>query len=156
MVMIRYYCLRAGWLACALLPVLPVAAQKAEKAAIKAVIERFFEGLERGDTTILKSACTPQLVLQTFAPNREGVWQVSSVTLAQLVAAVARPRTNTWDEQIVYKTIALEPNLASVWTPYRFLIDGKVSHSGTNSFQLVKTVEGWKIQYIIDTRRKQA
>ncbi len=135
---------------------LPVSAQKAEKEAIKAVIERFFEGLEKGDTTVLKNACMPQMVLQTFAPNREGKWVVRAQSFADLVAAVARPRTNVWDEQITYKTIAIEPNLASVWTPYRFLIDGKESHSGTNSFQLVKTADGWKIQYIIDTRRKNS
>jgi Putative lumazine-binding len=134
----------------------PLSAQKAEKEAVKAVIEQFFAGLEKGDTTVLKNACMPQMVLQTFAPNRENKWVVRSQSFADLVAAVARPRTNVWDEQITYKTIVIEPNLASVWTPYRFLIDGKESHSGTNSFQLVKTADGWKIQYIIDTRRKNS
>jgi hypothetical protein len=37
---------------------------------------------------------------------------------------------------------------------YTFYLNGDESHTGTNSFQLVRTSEGWKIQYIIDTRRK--
>ena len=55
---------------------------------------------------------------------------------------------------IEFEAIHIEKSLASVWTPYKFYLNGKVSHTGTNSFQLVKTAEGWKIQYIIDTRRR--
>jgi len=41
-----------------------------------------------------------------------------------------------------------------VWTPYQFYYKEQYSHQGANSFQLVKGVDGWKIQYLIDTRRK--
>jgi hypothetical protein len=45
--------------------------------------------------------------------------------------------------------------MAAAWTPYRFYRNGEFSHCGVNSFQLVKMAEGWKIVYIIDTRRKE-
>jgi hypothetical protein len=44
--------------------------------------------------------------------------------------------------------------MATVWTPYTFYYKGQYSHKGINSFQLVKLKEGWKIQYLIDTRYK--
>ena len=67
---------------------------------------------------------------------------------------VGTPSANTFDEQIEFAAIQVEESLASVWTPYRFILNGQLSHCGTNSFQLVKMEDGWKIQYIIDTRRR--
>lgn len=128
--------------------------QKAEKAAVKAVILRFFEGMEKKDTALLKSACMPSVMLQTFRVNKEGVAGVVSEPFSRFLQAVATPRPEQFREVVSFKSISMEQSLASVWTPYTFYIDGKVSHTGTNSFQLVKTPDGWKIQYIIDTRRK--
>jgi Putative lumazine-binding len=129
-------------------------AQKAEKAAIKATIERFFQGLESGDTTVLKSACMDGMILQSYITTKDGKLEVRSQSYRDIIRAVGQPRKDKWDEQIEYKAIALEESLANVWTPYKFYLNGNISHCGTNSFQLVKRPDGWKIQYIIDTRRK--
>lgn len=131
--------------------------QKPEKPekAIKAVINRFFEGMEKGDTALLKSTCTATMVLQTYMADKDGKMQVYTEEFSDFMAMVATPNTDQYDERIKFEAIQAEKSLASVWTPYSFYINGKRSHCGTNSFQLVKTGEGWKIQYIIDTRRKQ-
>jgi len=57
-------------------------------------------------------------------------------------------------KKITFSNILIDGNLASVWTPYEFYFKGQFSHCGVNSFQLVKSNNEWKIQYIIDTRRK--
>lgn len=137
----------------------PVFAQKSKPESpdkdIKAVINRFFEGMEKGDTTLLKSTCMPGMVLQTYMADKEGKMQVYTEDFAEFVAMVATPHTDQYDERIKFESILAEKSLASVWTPYAFYINGKRSHCGTNSFQLLKTSDGWKIQYIVDTRRKQ-
>ena len=136
--------------------VLPLMAQKEEKSdkAIKAVINQFFEGLEKGDTTLLKSTCTSQPVLQTYMADRDGKWQVFTENFSEFVTFVGTPTKDKYKEQIEFDAVLSEASLASVWTPYKFYLNGKISHCGTNSFQLVKMEEGWKIQYILDTRRK--
>jgi len=123
--------------------------------AIKSTINRFFEGMEKGDTSLLKSTCTSGMVLQTFMADKEGKMQVYNEELADFLSMIATPTTDKYDERIRFEAIHAEKSLASVWTPYSFYINGKRSHCGTNSFQLVKMADGWKIQYIIDTRRKQ-
>jgi hypothetical protein len=123
--------------------------------AIKSTINRFFEGIEKGDTSLLKSTCTSGMVLQTFMADKEGKMQVYNEELADFLSMIATPTTDKYDERIRFEAIHAEKSLASVWTPYSFYINGKRSHCGTNSFQLVKMADGWKIQYIIDTRRKQ-
>jgi len=139
-----------------LFAVQPVFAQKEEKVekAIKTVINNFFTGLEKGDTVLLKSACTDDPVFQTFMANQDGTMQVYTEDFDEFVRFVGTPTKEKYKEEIEFEAIHAEKSLASVWTPYKFYVNGKVSHCGTNSFQLVKTADGWKIQYIIDTRRR--
>jgi len=136
--------------------VLPLMAQKEEKSekAIKSVINQFFEGLEKGDTALLKSSCTSEPVMQTYMADRDGKWQVFTEDFNEFVTFVGTPTKDKYKEQIQLDAVLSEPSLASVWTPYKFYLNGKISHCGTNSFQLVKMDDGWKIQYILDTRRK--
>ena len=54
------------------------------------------------------------------------------------------------DEKLLAISVHQSGNLAAVWTPYAFYLDGQLSHCGVNSFQLVKIEESWKIQYLID------
>ncbi|MBL7797538.1 MAG: hypothetical protein JNJ90_13665 [Saprospiraceae bacterium] len=131
-----------------------IAAQKHDKAAIKAAINQFFEGMAKGDSTLLLGACTEAPVLQTISVDKQGAVQVRDEDFREFVRHVTTPSKNTLDERIEFAAIHAEELLASVWTPYKFYLNGKLSHCGTNSFQLVKTGAGWKIQYIIDTRRK--
>ncbi|MBC7776550.1 MAG: nuclear transport factor 2 family protein [Phycisphaerae bacterium] len=138
-------------------PKLSAQKQKPDDAekAIKTTINRFFEGMEKGDTALLKSSCTTAMVLQTYMADKEGKMQIYTEEFADFLATVGAPGTDQYEERIKFEAIHAEKSLASVWTPYSFYINGKRSHCGTNSFQLVKTTDGWKIQYIIDTRRKQ-
>ena len=144
----------AALLVIAVATVSPVMAQKEDKA-IKEVINNFFEAMESGDTTKLKSTCTEEPMLQTFMKDKEGNMQVFTEDFTEFVKFVGTPPgKDKFKEEIKFEAIHAEASLASVWTPYTFYLNGKVSHCGTNSFQLVKTADGWKIQYIIDTRRK--
>lgn len=122
--------------------------------AIKTVINNFFEGMEKGDTVLLKSTCTKDPVFQTFMASQEGAMQVFTEDFKEFVQFVGTPSKDKFREEIEFESIESEQSLASVWTPYKFYLNGKLSHCGTNSFQLVKTADGWKIQYIIDTRRR--
>lgn len=137
----------------AMVSVRSASAQKEDKA-IKTVINRFFEAMEKRDTAMLRSTCMPMPVLQSYMKNREGNLDIISEDFAEFVAFVGSPSSDKYEEKIEFEAIHAEQSLASVWTPYKFYLNGKLSHCGTNSFQLVKTPQGWKIQYILDTRRK--
>ena len=82
------------------------------------------------------------MVLQTYKADKEGIMQVCTEDFGDFLKMVGSPGTNKYDERIKFEAIHAEKSLASVWTPYSFYINGKRSHCGTNSFQLVKTAEG--------------
>jgi Putative lumazine-binding len=127
---------------------------KSAESAVKATINRFFEGMEKGDTAMLRSTCAKGIILQSYGKDKSGKLQLQTENFDDFVHFIGLPTKNTFKEVIKFKAVHTEQSLASAWTPYTFYLNGKVSHSGTNSFQLIKIGEEWKIQYIIDTRRK--
>lgn len=122
--------------------------------SIKMTINTFFEGMKKGDTTLIRGTLTEGVIFQTIARKKEGGLTVRTENVNDFIKFIAEPKKDIPDERIVFETIKVDGALASVWTPYKFYMGEKFSHCGANSFQLVKTDGRWRIQYIIDTRRK--
>ena len=126
----------------------------AEEIAIKATINALFDGMRTSDSTLIRKAFAPKSIMQTIAMSKEGKASVRSESVDAFIKSVTAPHPEKYDERIVFTKVLIDANLASVWTDYKFYIGDKFSHCGVNSFQLFKGEEGWKIIYIIDTRRK--
>ena len=129
-------------------------AQKGEDL-VQQTIVRFFDGMRLSDTSMIRSTFAPNAIMQTVNKNKAGEVMVGSEVLDSFIYFVARPHSEIYDERISFDIIKVDADLAIAWTPYRFYIGEKFSHCGVNSFQLVRLNGGWKIQYIIDTRRRQ-
>ncbi|KUG08841.1 nuclear transport factor 2 family protein [Solirubrum puertoriconensis] len=142
-------------LSCCLFAIAPLAsAQSASEAnAVKKTIDTFFEGMRKGDSAMVRSTLAPAVVMQTIS-TRGGSPQVRTENPTDFLKAVGTPHPEVWDERIIYERLLIDADLASVWTPYQFYAGNKFSHCGYNSFQLVRMAQGWKIAYVIDTRRK--
>ena len=117
---------------------------------IEKPIRNLFLGMKNADSELVKSAFAENAALQTI--TKDGT--VKSDNIQEFVASVSKFPKGDLDERIIVEAVHTDGNLASVFTPYSFYLKGKLSHCGANSFQLVKQNNEWKIQYIIDTRRK--
>jgi hypothetical protein len=133
----------------------PAPSQVSEEDAVKKSIGLLFEGMRKGDSSMVKAAFAPGAVLQTIASPPGAAPKVKTEALQRFLDAVGTPHTDVWDERIEFGRISIDGPLASVWTPYQFYLGEKFSHCGVNSFQLVKLEGGWKIVHLIDTRRKE-
>lgn len=122
---------------------------------VKAVVNSLFESMRKGDTALLRASFAPAAILQTIAASKSGVVTVRTDSVAAFVTSIGQPHTEVYDERISFGQVLIDADLASVWTPYKFYVGEKFSHCGVNSFQLVKLNGAWKIQYIIDTRRRE-
>jgi hypothetical protein len=125
-----------------------------EENAVKATINALFDGMRTSDSTLIRKAFAPKSIMQTIAVNKEGKATVRSESVDGFIKSVAAPHPQKYDERIVFNKVLIDGNLASVWTDYKFYVGDTFSHCGVNSFQLFKGEDGWKIIYIIDTRRK--
>ena len=123
--------------------------------SVKAAVNLLFDGMRNADAATIQSAFTDSAVLQTIARTKEGKVVVKNDAVKDFAQHVSKLPKDSADERIVFETIKIDGPLASVWTPYKFYYAGKFSHCGVDSYQLVRINGVWKIQYLIDTRRKQ-
>lgn len=132
------------------------AQEQNQQAEVKNTIDVFFKGLQEGDTELMISVMSNQLILQTTYKNKDGKDVLSMEGALKLIQAIIdRPEDQKWEERLLDYKIQIDGNLAHVWTPYEFWLNGSFSHCGVNSFQLFNNNGTWKIIYLIDTRRKK-
>jgi hypothetical protein len=131
-----------------------IKAQSAEDS-VKAVINAMFSGMKNADAALFKSAFSDSAIMQTISRNREGKTIVRNESLTSFADFVGKLKKDSADERITFETIKIDGPLAVAWTPYHFYHNGAFSHCGVNSFHLVRFNGLWKIQYLIDTRRRQ-
>ena len=121
----------------------------------KAYIDVFFDGFHKGDTVKMSSVMAPSMRMQNVYVNKEGSHVTAYVKSKDFLKAIAnRAADQVWEEKLLDYTVSIDGNLAHVWTPYEFWVNGTFSHCGANSFTLVSTDDGWKILNIIDSRRR--
>ncbi|MEB2775737.1 nuclear transport factor 2 family protein [Algoriphagus sp. D3-2-R+10] len=127
---------------------------QSEEDAVKAVIESLFDAMRTKNSDQIASVFSENAIMHTIETTGEtGVVKAGSV--ADFVNGIGSlPTEAKLDERITDYQINIDGPMATAWTPYEFYFNDKFSHCGVNSFQLVKMAEGWKIIYIIDTRRK--
>ena len=121
-----------------------------EKEIIKP-IETLFNAMKSADSLGVKNAFSGSAIMQTFGKNQE----IRTDKVEDFAKQVGASQAGDLDERFTISKILVDGNMASVWVPYQFYYKGNFSHCGVNSFQLAKINNEWKIQYIIDTRRKK-
>ena len=122
--------------------------------SVKLVINKMFTAMKTGDSVMLTQCFADSAILQTVAKNKEGKVSVRNEVISEFVKQIAKLPKGDADERITFDIVKVDADLAIAWTPYQFYYKGKFSHCGVNSFQLVRINGQWKIQYLIDTRRK--
>lgn len=123
--------------------------------SVKSAINKLFEGMKNSDAVSLKEIFADSAILQTIARSREGNTVIRTDKLNDFMESIGKLQKGAADERIQFETIKIDGPLAVVWTPYKFYYNGQFSHCGVNSFHLVRFNGKWKIQYLIDTRRRQ-
>lgn len=122
--------------------------------SVKQVVNQLFVAMKTTDQALLTSCFADSAVLQTITKNKSGQLVVLNEKLSDFATSISRFAKGELDEQIAFDVVKVDGDLAIAWTPYKFYLKSVFSHCGVNSFQLVRQKDGWKIQYLIDTRRK--
>lgn len=125
-----------------------------DEADVKAVIQTLFDGMRTKNADQIASVFSENAIMQTIETTGD-TGEVKAGSVADFVKGIGSlPADANLDERINDYQIKIDGPMATAWTPYEFYYNDNFSHCGVNSFQLVKMASGWKIVYIIDTRRK--
>lgn len=139
---------------CLLITISNFAFAQSEESLIRASVDKLFDGMRTGDSSIVRSVFMPQLTLTSVSINEKDSVVISNSKADGFVAAVGKPHPEKWDERISNVKISVDGPMATVWAPYKFFRGETFSHCGVNVFTMIKTKTGWKINAITDTRRK--
>jgi uncharacterized membrane-anchored protein len=123
--------------------------------SVKAVVNQLFAAMKGANAAMLKETFADSAVLQTIRRRQDGTFFVQDEKVSDFVEQIGKAKKDSLDERIIFETVKIDGPLAIAWTPYKFYYAGNFSHCGVNSFQLVKINGRWKIQFLIDTRRRQ-
>ena len=121
----------------------------AEQQAVLAPIAQLFDGMAKRDAATIKK---PLLSGGTMVLMRDG--KPTQMTFEDFADRLGKPGTTQIEERIHDPLVRIDHDLAVVWAPFEFLVDGKVDHCGTNLFNLVRTDDKWVIASVADTGRK--
>lgn len=125
--------------------------QTKEEEVMK-VVNRLFEGMKLGDSTIVRDVFSPEARLVTIS-NRDGQPRFRIGSVDRFVTAVGTPHDEDWIEIGWDEVVQIDGELAQVWTKYALYVGETFSHCGVDAFQLFKGEDGWKIFQLTDTRQ---
>ena len=126
-----------------------VFAQSAEEQAVLAPIHAMFDGMSKRDAAAIKA---PTLPGGTMVLMRDG--KPAQMTFEAFAERVGKPGTTQIEERIHSPLVRIDNDLAVVWAPFDFLVDGKVDHCGTDLFNMVRVDGKWMIASVADTGTK--
>ncbi len=122
--------------------------------SVKAVIHQLFTAMIQAEEKALLDCFSDSAILQTITKAADGSFITQNESVAEFAAFIAKESKGNADERIQFETLKIDGPLAIAWTPYQFYYKGVFSHCGVNSFQCLRTNKGWKIIYLVDTRRR--
>jgi len=114
-----------------------------ERAAVLKTVQLFFDTMTARDVEGARQVLQEQGRFHAMR-MRDGKPDVRAFSneeyFADLTASKQTMRERIWDPEVRISGL-----IASVWAPYDFWIDGKLSHCGVDQFDLIKTEKGWRI-----------
>ena len=136
------------WIAGAV-AIAPLGASTPAEQAVLAPVQAMFDGMAKRDAAAIKAPLLPggSLVLM-----RDG--KPTQMTFDVFADRVAKPGTTKIEERIHDPLVRIDNDLAVVWAPFDFLVDGKVDHCGTDLINLVRVEGKWLIASVADTGSK--
>ena len=126
-----------------------------ERKAVLAAVQEFFDRMAANDIAGFERVLIPEGRFFSFRviDGKEVMRSRSNQESASgLQGNKQILRERMWDPEV-----RIHGSIANVWTPYDFWIDGKLSHCGVDSFDMVKVDGKWKIAggiYTVETNCK--
>ena len=119
-----------------------------DEKAVLAPTQAMFDGMAHRDAAAIKAPWLPGGVLVVV---QSGV--LSQFTVEFWANRVATSGTTHIEERIHDPEVRIDHDLAIVWAPFNFYIDGKLDHCGRDLFSLNQKNGKWQIVALAATTR---
>lgn len=126
--------------------------EKKDKQQIIAVINKFFESLEKKDSLMMRQTTLDEAQIWRRYSEEKPVRSDFRYSKDFLPKMQALPNVK---EIALDFVINIHKGMASAWVPYEFYIDEKFSHCGVDIFTLFEMDGNWKIISVAYTVEKE-
>jgi hypothetical protein len=125
-------------------PANPLPPPASEEGQVMMPVTTLFDGLAKRDSSIILSAMRADATAIVANERADGTRSVRRMTAADFAAGV-KPGPERYEERLTDPAVEVDGDIAMVWSPYVFLVDGKVAHCGVDHFDLVRDNGSWKV-----------
>jgi hypothetical protein len=115
----------------------------AERAAVLEAVEVFFASMTARDADAAREVLEPRGRFFSIRQGDDGP-TVGTFGISDYIDGLADGTTRQV-ERIWDPVVRIHGDLANVWAPYDFHIDGALSHCGVDSFDLIRVDGRWRI-----------
>jgi hypothetical protein len=133
-------------LAC-LVALVPLVAQTSDEKDALAACQKVFDGMAANDAPRILAAMTADARLYGVRANGAAY----AMPADQWATRLAGIQSKFIERFTKAPVVSIHGPIANVWGEYEFLRDGKFTHCGVDSFNLLKTSDGWKVAAVFDT-----
>jgi hypothetical protein len=110
-----------------------------EQEVVKTV-QALFDAMAARDESAIKALMTADATLASLRTNQT----TSSLTGAEFAARIAAAKEPLL-ERMWQPKVLVEGGIATLWAPYDFHRNGRLTHCGVDSVTLFETPSGWRI-----------
>lgn len=123
------------------------APKRDDRQEAAAAVNKLFEAMRAKDAAAIRALFMPegQLVAVDRPRTGDGLSKTRVFTAAAFADLIAGAKAPEYREVMASPSVEVFGDMALVYGAYTFHVGDKFSHCGTNSFNLVRTADGWKI-----------
>lgn len=133
-------------------PANPMPFADAEAEAVMAPINGIFGALAARDGSLILPHVLAEGRVTVAMEGADGTRRRVAHSWAEFAEGLA-PGPERYEERLYRPAIEVDGDIAMVWAPYVFLIDGAPHHCGTNHFDLIRDGGAWKLLNVTYTHR---
>jgi hypothetical protein len=115
-----------------------------EVTAVMATINAMLAGVAAHDSAAVLAILRPEGKATVSVEKPDHSFALRHPSWVEFVAGI-KPGPEKLEPRLHQPVVKVDGDIAMAWTPYTFLIDGKVHHCGVNHFDLVREDGRWKI-----------
>lgn len=125
-------------------PARPLPPPTSEEGQVMAPVQALFDGIARRDSAMILATMRPDATATAAGEKPDGTKAVRRMSATDFAAGI-KPGPERYEERPTDIAVEIDGDIAMVWAPYVFLVDGKVHHCGVDHFDLVRENGSWKI-----------
>ena len=133
-------------------PANPLPYAEQDTAAVLATVEALLGAIGAHDAKAGAAVVRPEGVLTAAKEKADGTRSVTRLTLGELVAAFPSGPAGA-SETMSDPAVEIDGDIAMVWAPFTFRINGAINHCGVNHFDLLRENGAWKVVTITYSSR---